>query len=133
MNIKITRLLLIGLISLGACKQSANTDGKSIKKEHIEKSATTIEEKQLIGSWLDQSESKLHFSMLQDGTARSDNMTTLLYQKWRLDGTKLILTAKSIGNGNSSTDEETYEIKTLTEEKMILQNGDYLLRFIRRE
>ena len=133
MNIKITRLLLIGLIILGACKQSANTDGKSIKKEHIEKSATTIEEKQLIGSWLDQSESKLHFSMLQDGTARSDNMTTLLYQKWRLDGTKLILTAKSIGNGNSSTDEETYEIKTLTEEKMILQNGDYLLRFIRRE
>ena len=130
---QISKLLLIGLITLVACKQSTNTDEKSSKKEHVEKFASAINEKQLIGSWLDQSESKLHFSLLQDGTARSDNMATLLYQKWRLDGTKLILTVKSIGNGNSSINEETYEIKTLTEEKMIIQNGDYLLEFIRKE
>lgn len=133
MNRSTSILLLIGLITIVACKQTVATDKKSFKKEFAEKPVTTIDEKLLIGSWLDQSESKLHFSLLQNGTARSDNMTTLLYQKWRLDGTKLTLTVESIGNGNSSTGEETYEIKTLTKEKLILKDGDNLLRFIRKK
>ncbi len=130
---KLSRLLLIGLIALVSCNEAKNKDNKKVKREYIENSVTNINEKLLIGSWLDQSKSKLHFSLFQDGTARSDNMATLLYQKWRLDGTKLVLTAKSVGNGNSSTDEETYEIKTLTEDKMILQNGDFLYKFVKKK
>ncbi|SIQ07284.1 lipocalin-like domain-containing protein [Maribacter ulvicola] len=129
MTKKISKFLLIALIALSACKEAKN----SIQKEKVEKPVTLINEKLLIGSWLDQSESKLHFSLFKDGTASSDNMATLLYKKWKLDGTKLILTAKSIGNGNSSTDDETYQIKTLTEEKMVLQNGNYLLEFVKKK
>ncbi len=87
----------------------------------------------MIGSWLDSSKAALHFSMFEDGTARSDNMSTLLYEKWRLEGNKLILTAKSIGNKNSSVDDEVYEIKKLTDKKMILKNGDYSLEFIKKK
>lgn len=125
-------LLLMGLISLGACKENKNTEEKKLKKEGLEKSETLVNKQLLVGSWLDTSESQLHFSMLQDGTARSDNMATLLYQKWRVEGSKLILTVKSIGNGSSSIDEESYEIKTLTEEKLVLQNGDYNMEYKRK-
>ncbi|WP_321308634.1 lipocalin family protein [Marinifilum fragile] len=126
-------LLLMVLISLGACKESKNTGEKNIKKEGVETSAAPINKQLLIGSWLDTSASQLHFSLLEDGTARSDNMATLLYQKWRLDGGKLVLTVKSIGNGSSSIDEESYEIKTLTEEKLVLQNGDYTMEFTKKK
>ncbi|GAB7087494.1 lipocalin family protein [Marinifilum fragile] len=126
-------LLLIGLISLGACKESKNTGEKNIKKEGVATSAAPINKQLLIGSWLDTSASQLHFSLLEDGTARSDNMATLLYQKWRLEGGKLVLTVKSIGNGSSSIDEESYEIKTLTEEKLVLQNGDYAMEYTREK
>ncbi|PXY02330.1 hypothetical protein DF185_06695 [Marinifilum breve] len=122
-------LLLMGLISFGACKENKNTGEKNFKKDGVEVSAAHINKQLLVGSWLDTSESQLHFSMLQDGTARSDNMATLLYQKWRVEGSKLILTVKSIGNGSSSVDEESYEIKTLTEEKLVLQNGDFTMEF----
>ncbi|WP_282126687.1 lipocalin family protein [Marinifilum flexuosum] len=125
-------LLLIGLISLGACKENKNTEEKKLKKEGLEKSEALVNKQLLIGSWLDTSESQLHFSLLEDGTARSDNMATLLYQKWRIEGNKLILTVKSIGNGSSSIDEESYEIKTLTEEKLVLQNGDYTMEFAKK-
>ncbi|MCY1635514.1 lipocalin family protein [Marinifilum sp. D737] len=125
-------LLLMGLISLGACKENKNTEEKKLKKEGLEKSETLVNKQLLVGSWLDTSESQLHFSMLQDGTARSDNMATLLYQKWRVEGSKLILTVKSIGNGSSSIDEESYEIKTLTEEKLVLQNGDYSMGYTKK-
>lgn len=125
-------LLLIGLISLGACKENKNTEEKKLKKEGLEKSEALVNKQLLIGSWLDTSESQLHFSLLEDGTARSDNMATLLYQKWRIEGSKLILTVKSIGNGSSSIDEESYEVKTLTEEKLVLQNGDYTLEYAKK-
>jgi len=127
-------IVITGLAALESCKEfKKNNDDKSnIEKQHIKKPATDIKIELLIGSWLDSSESALHFSMLKDGTARSDNMKTLLYKKWRLEGTKLILTAKSIGNGTSSIGEEVYEIQTLTEKKMILQNGEYLLEFVKK-
>ncbi|MDQ2178085.1 lipocalin family protein [Marinifilum sp. D714] len=125
-------LLLLGLISLGACKENKNTEEKKLKKEGVEKSEVLVNKQLLVGSWLDTSASQLHFSLLEDGTARSDNMATLLYQKWRVEGSKLILTVKSIGNGSSSIDEESYEIKTLTEEKLVLQNGDYAMEYTRK-
>lgn len=113
-------ILVTGLATLGSCKEIKNT------KNNIEKEL-------LIGSWLDLSGSALHFSMLKDGTAHSDNMKTLLYKKWRLEENKLILTVKSIGNGTSSIGEDVYEIKVLTEKKMILLNGEYLLNFEKKQ
>ena len=129
---KISGLFLIGLFALVACKEAKDKINNS-KEEKIVMSKATINKNLLIGSWLDQSESKLHFSILENGIARSDNMTTLLYEKWKLDGTKLVLTAKGIGNGSSSIDNEVYEINLLTEDRMILKNGDYSFEFIKKK
>ena len=133
--IRITyRLVLIGFILGAACTGKKNVDEKRTSKTPLAETATTIDKKKLIGSWLDPTASKLHFSLFQDGTARSDNMKTLLYQKWRLNETTLILTTKSIGNGTLSTEENDYEIKILTPEKMVLQNNNgHILEFRKKK
>ncbi len=126
-------ILIILLIVLGSCKGEKNKDDKSkIEIQDNKESYTIVNEKLLVGSWLDSSESELHFSMFEDGTAHSDNMKTLLYEKWRLDGNTLILTVKSIGNGSSSVDDEVYEIQTLTDKKMVLKNGEYILNYVKK-
>lgn len=56
--------------------------GKNSNKNHSEQKAT-INTDFLIGSWIDQSEALLHFILFADGSAKSDNMATLLYQKWQ--------------------------------------------------
>ena len=129
------KLLIVSvLIFFGSCKDNKKikNDKKKTETTVQKKSGIIINKKLLIGSWLDSSKAALHFSMFEDGTARSDNMSTLLYEKWRLEGNKLILTAKSIGNKNSSVDDEVYEIKKLTDKKMILKNKEFSLEFIKK-
>lgn len=131
---QISGLFLIGLLILGACKEIKEKNQNSTStKEITTNSKATINKNLLLGSWLDQSESKLDFSILEKGIARSDHMRTLRYEKWKLEGKKLILTAKSIGNGTSSLDDEVYEIKLLTEDKMILKTEDNSFEFIKKK
>lgn len=99
----ITTILILSLLFLGCSKKSIN-------------------DKDIIGSWLDQSEAQLHFTLLENGKARSDNMKTLIYQKWELRNDSLILTIKSEGNGNSSIDKMAYKIVMPASNKMILSN-----------
>ena len=139
MKIKIkklpTLLMITGVLTIGSCREDKNENPgqRNIEKEHLDQFSANINEELLLGSWLDTSESALHFSLFQDGTARSDNMATLLYKKWRLEGTNLILTVKSIGNGSSSTGEEVYEIQALTEKKMTLRFRESLLEFVKKK
>jgi hypothetical protein len=99
---------------------------KSIGHQNKEvKKSITIDSKLLIGSWFDTDESALHFTMFVDGTAKSDNMVTLLYEKWRIKGDSLFLTAKSIGNHTSSTDESAYKIIQLDKNTLIVTSGKY--------
>ena len=58
--------------------------------------------------------------LLPDGRAVSINMHTLLYQGWQLDGSRLILTGKSMGNGNSSLFTATSTIDSLSRNTLIL-------------
>jgi hypothetical protein len=58
--------------------------------------------------------------LLPDGRARSINMRTLLYRSWQLDGKRLTLTGKSIGNGNSSLFTTTSTIDRLSRTTLIL-------------
>lgn len=58
----ITTILILSLLFLGCSKKSIN-------------------HKDILGYWLDQSEAQLHFTLLENGKARSDNMKTLIYQK----------------------------------------------------
>lgn len=87
----------------------------------------------IVGSWIDQSPAKLHFSLLADGTATSDNMATLLYKKWSVEDRQLILIVESIGNGISFTDTVKYGILKLDKTILILNEGDLNHEFKRKE
>jgi len=83
----------------------------------------------LIGSWKDTSESALHFTLFEDGSACSDNMKTLLYKNWRVSGQQITFTIESVGNGMSSIQEVTYTIEKLGKDKMVLRKGEYLSEY----
>ncbi|CAL2075495.1 Lipocalin-like protein [Tenacibaculum sp. 190524A02b] len=121
--------LVCSLTLLEACKLKSKD--KVSNTTHQKESSNSYKEL-LIGSWLDTSKSELHFTLFKDGSARSDNMATLLYKKWRLNGATLILTEESIGNGSSSIGEYSYEIQTLNAQEMILKQGNYLLKYTRK-
>lgn len=59
-------------------------------------------------------------ALMPDGRASSINMHTLLYTGWRLDGNRLTLTGKSIGNGNSSLFTMASTIDRLSKTTLIL-------------
>lgn len=55
------------------------------------KKPATYNSKLLIGSWLDSSKAKLHFTLLENGVAKSDNMETLVYKSWSVGNDSLFL------------------------------------------
>lgn len=82
----------------------------------------------LVGSWVQpipgQEESVQGIQIDEGGAASSINMATLVYTGWVMDGKTLTLTGESIGNGQTIAFEETYEIKSLTPDKLVLaQDG----------
>ncbi len=128
-------LLLSGLFLLGSCKneRKSTTDSKTtFEIQNEEKHSSTINKDLLVGSWKDNSESALHFTLFKNGSARSDNMETLLYKKWKLSGNQIIFTVESVGNGTSSIDDETYIIDKLTEDRLVLKNGEYLFEYTKK-
>src|SRR5690606_920406 len=94
--------------------------------------ASIVEEEFLVGSWKDTSKSALHFTLFKDGTARSDNMKTLLYKNWKVKGNQITFTIESIGNGTSSMDTVTYIIEKLTRDELILRKGNYLSEYTKK-
>lgn len=123
---KIFTLLLVAALLVISCKNGQeNADHKKAAQK------STVTERYLIGSWEDSSPAALHFTLFEDGTARSDNMSTLLYEKWYLKDNNLYLVAKSIGNKSSSTDTETYVIKHLDESQMKLKQGNRVMEYRR--
>ena len=126
--------LICTFLCLGSCKETSRIKRNNQKTEiqNKKESIKNIDRELLIGSWLDSSKAALNFTLFKDGTARSDNMTTLLYRKWSVNGQKLILTAESLGNGTSSIGDESYEIKTLTNKKMVLKNGYSIMIYIKK-
>jgi len=130
MNFKnIFTLVLVGGLFLISCKDKQKTSDESPTNQKTIEQKSTINTSFLIGSWKDQSQAALHFSLYADGTAQSDNMKTLLYQKWNVKGNQLYLEAKSIGNGSSSIDTEIYEIQQLDENQMILKRGEIIFEY----
>ena len=84
---------------------------------------STFDTKLLIGSWKDNSDAALDFTLFEDGSARSDNMKTLLYKNWQIKGDQITFTIESIGNATSSTDNLTYLIENLSDKELILNDG----------
>ncbi|MCK9628570.1 MAG: lipocalin family protein [Bacteroidales bacterium] len=90
---------------------------------------TAIGQELLTGSWKDTSPSALHFTLFKDGTARSDNMKTLLYKNWSVKDNQITFTVESIGNGTSSTDKITYIVEKLTDKEMVLRSGESIYKY----
>ena len=86
------------------------------------KKPATYNSKLLIGSWLDRSKAKLHFALLENGVAKSDNMETLVYKSWSVRNDSLFLKVKSIGNRTHFETIEAYKIDTLDSNTLVLHN-----------
>jgi len=128
MNFK--NLLLLGSgIFIISC-QNTNKDANQDLTDHskIEKSAVT-DTSSLIGSWEDQSEKALHFTLNADGTAQSDNMAALLYQQWSVKDNQLSLVAKSVGNKQTHIDTIVYSIQKLNDSELIIKRGDLIVEY----
>ena len=58
-------------------------------------------------------------------------MATLAYDTWRRDGDTIIMTGRSIGNGQTIEFTETYTIEQLTPDTLVLRNGDATFTYSR--
>ncbi|GEM_PF-427148 len=125
MNFKhiLSTVLTFGLFLISCRNPQTNTN-----QDKADQTAS-IDTSFLIGSWEDQSKSALNFTLYTDGTAQSDNMTTLLYQEWHLKGDKLFLVVKSIGNKQSFIDTIAYSIQKLNNSELTLKREDLILEY----
>jgi hypothetical protein len=130
MNFKnlLTILLASGIFFISC--QNTNKDAHEGLTDHgkIEKSAADYTSS-LIGSWEDQSEKALHFTLNADGTAQSDNMATLLYRQWSVKDNQLSLVAKIVGNKQTYIDTIVYSIQKLNDSELTIKRGDAILEY----
>lgn len=119
--LKITFLSFTILI-LNACKDDAKNI--EIDEETVQIEKPVAAEQLLVGSWKDTSPSALHFSLFEDGTAKSDNMKTLLYKLWSVKDNKITFIVESIGNKTTTTDTIVQTIEKLTNDELVLVDGD---------
>ena len=64
------------------------------------------------------------FDLQKGGKAASVNMATLQYESWEKDGNTLTLRGKSLGNHQTISFTETLQIEQLTNETLIIKDGD---------
>jgi hypothetical protein len=98
----------------------------------IKKSTTSNSEK-LIGSWIDNSSAKLHFTLYENGKAKSDNMKTLIYKSWTTRNDSLFITVESIGNKIRFESIESYKIDVINVNELILQNKNFKMSCSRQK
>lgn len=72
------------------------------------------------------------FVLQQGGKASSVNMATLQYERWEKQGDILILSGKSIGNGQTIDFSDTLRIEKLTEAGLTLTRGNLTLEYTRQ-
>ena len=69
----------------------------------------------------------------EGGIASSVNMATLVYESWKQEGDQLVLTGKSIGNGQTIEFADTMAIKNLTPDSLILDNQGMEIRYAKQK
>ena len=79
----------------------------------------------LEGSWAEpvpgMEEQTQGFTLHEDGTAVSINMATLQYQEWSASGDTLVLTGKSIGNGQTIDMADTLLIVSVSADSLVVR------------
>ena len=92
---------------------------------------------QIVGSWIQpvpgQAGKTQGIAFKADGTASSINMHTLKYENWarNKDGSKIILTGESIGNGQTIIFRDSLIVQKLTRDSLVLRKGKINLRYSR--
>lgn len=91
----------------------------------------------LEGSWVEpvpgMEEQTQGFTLNEDGTAVSINMATLQYQEWTASGDTLVLTGKSIGNGQTIDVADTLIIVSANTDSLVLRRGQLTRTFRKAE
>ena len=67
------------------------------------------------------------------GKASSINMATLQYEAWQREGDRLILSGKSLGNGQTIAFSDTLRIEELTADRLTLRRGSQTIAYQRQE
>lgn len=100
--------------------------------------ATQKEEREFVGNWLEVMPAGSQFTqgvtLNADGTAASIGMATLKYESWSLADGKLVLSGKSIGNGQTLDFSDTLDVVKLTPDSMALARfGTYRIDYYQVE
>lgn len=112
------KMLTVTLLSclLAACGQQAST---------------------VVGEWVEPvpgMEGQVQgIKMETGGVASSVNMATLVYESWKQEGDQLILTGKSIGNGQTIEFTDTMAIKKLSNDSLILDDRGREIRYAKQK
>lgn len=91
----------------------------------------------LVGSWVQpipgQENSMQGIKLDKDGKASSINMHTLLYETWEKKGDMLLLTGKSMGNGQIITFTDSLKIESVSKDALKLKMGDYEMSYTKQK
>lgn len=68
-------------------------------------------------------------SLEKGGKASSINMSTLQYEAWEVKDNNLILSGKSIGNGQTISFSDTLAIENLTDTELTLKKGSMTINY----
>lgn len=89
-----------------------------------------------LGSWIKPIDGMNGFDGIEikdGGLASSINSSTLLYETWTQNDEDLVLSGKSIGNGQTITFSNCYKVKKCDSDSLILVGGNTTLRFARKK
>ena len=100
------------------------------------KSETNVAD--LVGNWIEVRPGNSQFvqgmTLNEDGSAASIGMATLLYEKWQQADGKIVLSGKSIGNGQTIEFNDTFNIVKHTADTLILgKNETFKLTYVKTE
>lgn len=89
----------------------------------------------IIGTWVQPipgMENQIQgFTLNKDGSAASVNMHTLSYTNWKQKENTLVLIGQSIGNGQTITIKEEFEILQIDNQTLKLRFGDTSFEYTR--
>lgn len=91
--------------------------------------AVSCSQAEMAGAWVQPipgQEGKVQGMVLnEDGTASSVNMATLQYESWKKEGDKLVLSGKSIGNGQTISFTDTLAIYELGQDTLVIGSSNF--------
>lgn len=90
----------------------------------------------VLGSWVKPIEGISGFDgieLKEGGLASSINSSTLLYETWSQKDDEIVLSGKSVGNGQTIAFSERYKVHKCDADSLVLVGENIVLRFARQK